>query len=302
MPDDVLMISVSGLRGTIGGSLAPAVAARFAAAAGTWFKRSRQTAGTQTSGGRVRLVLGRDSRPSGEMVERAVVAGLLSVGCDVELLGVATTPGVAVMAQRLAADGGVMITASHNPIQWNGIKILRADGVAPPPDEAGRIIEMFHHNDVDLADVHSLGQLNRDDRCDRVHCDAVLPCVDVELIRSAKLTAVVDSVHGAGGGSAKLLLEALGVERVAMYAEPTGWFPHPPEPTRANLSELCDKVKAAGADVGFAQDPDADRLAIVDDQGRYIGEEYTLALATLHLLQAGDAVAAEIKTSQHAGS
>ena len=216
MPDDVLMISVSGLRGTIGGSLSPAVAARFAAAAGTWFKRT-----LAAKDRRVHLVLGRDSRPSGEMVERAVVAGLLSVGCDVDLLGVATTPGVAVMAQHLAADGGVMITASHNPIQWNGIKILRSDGVAPPPDEAGRIIEMFHHNDVDLADVQALGRLNRDDRCDRVHCDAVLPCVDVALIRSAKPTAVVDSVHGAGGGSAKLLLEALGVERIAMYAEPT---------------------------------------------------------------------------------
>lgn len=291
MANDVLMVGISGLRGTVGGSLSPELCARYAMAAGCWFVENH-------AGKKVKLVVGRDSRRSGGMVERAVVAGLEAVGCDVIMLGVISTPGVAIMAKHLHADGGVMITASHNPIQWNGIKIIREDGVAPPPDEATRIISRFHDEDFQLVDVEGLGHASANAEGAGVHVDQVLQVVDVEAIRAAGLTAVVDSVNGAGGEEARLLLEALGVERVAMNAEPTGWFAHAPEPIAANLTALAEHVPKVRADVGFAQDPDADRLAIVDETGHYIGEEYTLALAGLHLLREGDFIAANLSTSR----
>lgn len=291
MKSKVLMVGVSGLRGTVGGSLSPQLAARYGMAAGSWFADSNP-------GRKTKLVVGRDSRPSGGMVERAVVAGLEAVGCDVVMLGILSTPGVAIMAKHLNADGGIVITASHNPIQWNGIKIIRADGVAPPPDEAQTIIRRFHDNDVKLVQVDHLGHSSRCNDGPRIHVEKVLEIVDVETIQRAELKAVVDSVNGAGGPEAKLLLEALGVQFVAMNAEPTGWFAHPPEPVGANLVDLAGRVKQESADVGFAQDPDADRLAIVDETSRYIGEEYTLALAGLHLLRQGDVVAANLSTSR----
>lgn len=291
MANDVLMVGVSGLRGTIGGSLSPELAARYGTAAGSWF--------VHTHGGqKVTLVVGRDSRPSGGMVERAVVSGLEAAGCDVIMLGILSTPGVAIMAQHLHADGGIVITASHNPIQWNGIKIIRADGVAPPPDEAQVIIRRFHENEVHLADIETLGHASLCDEGARTHVEKVLEIVDVSAIQRAGLKAVVDSVNGAGGYEAQLLLDALGVQRVAMNPEPTGWFSHAPEPVAANLVDLKHRVGKEQADVGFAQDPDADRLAIVDETGRYIGEEYTLALAGMHLLRQGDPVVANLSTSR----
>ncbi len=287
-----LMLSVSGMRGLVGESLTPPVVARYAASIGSWLKRSRDAA-------HPRVVVGRDSRPSGPMYEDAAAAGLIAVGCEVVRVGVLSTPGIAVMVGELSADGGLVLTASHNPTPWNGVKPLRFDGVAPPASDVERLIADFHDNRFEYVGVERL-QLSRsnDDGVD-AHVRKVIDAgIDVEAVRDAKLTAVVDSVCGAGGAEAAALLEHLGVTNVHLAAEPTGLFPHPPEPTRENLTGLCDAVREHKADVGFAQDPDADRLAIVDDHGRYIGEEFTLVLCAMHLMKPGDTVAANLSTSR----
>jgi phosphomannomutase len=306
-----LMLSISGMRGLVGRSITPTVVTRYAAAFGSWLKASTGTAHPLA-------VLGRDSRPSGPMYEAAAAAGLTSVGCRVVRVGVLSTPGVAVVMKNLLAGaagtaatsesvveasgasggGGMVITASHNPAPWNGLKPLRFDGVAPPPADVQRIIARFHADDADHVGVHKLQPVNDYENGVTLHRDVVAELVDVELIRSAKLSAVVDSVHGAGGDEAAALLDLLGVGFTHLYREPTGDFPHTPEPTRENLTELCEVVAEVGADVGFAQDPDADRLAVVDERGSYIGEEYTLALCAMHKLGAGDVAVANLSTSR----
>jgi len=288
---DPLMLGISGMRGLVGRSLKPELVCRYAAAFGHWLKGSRDTASPV-------VVLGRDSRPSGAMYENAVAAGLTSVGCRVIRVGILSTPGVAIMADHRGADGGVVITASHNPKPWNGVKLLRHDGVAPPPDEARAIIKLFEDDASTHAGVDGLRPEEADVHGARLHVDRVAAVVDVDAIRAAKLKVVVDSVHGAGGAEAALLLDQLGVERVHLYAEPTGHFPHVPEPLRENLTELCDAVASHGADAGFAQDPDADRLAVVDERGAYIGEEYTLVLGAMARLGTGDTTAANLSTSR----
>ncbi|MEX2670878.1 MAG: phosphoglucosamine mutase [Phycisphaeraceae bacterium] len=292
MSDSKLMLSISGLRGIVGDSLNPEVAARFAAAVGSHF---RQATGKEHP----LVVLGRDSRPSGLMIEQAAIAGLTATGCRVVVLGIATTPSVAIMVDHLHADGGLVLTASHNPIMWNGIKTLRHDGVAPPPDQAAAIIERFHHGPLDYVDVQSLQPNTRDETTADVHIQRILPHVDVERIRSRKLKVVLDSVHGAGGPATAMLMQELGVELVHLYAQPTGQFPHTPEPTAENLTGLCEAVQEHNADIGLAQDPDADRLALVDQNGVYIGEEYTLALCAEHVLsRTPGPVAANLSTSR----
>ncbi len=282
-----LMLSISGLRGLIGASLTPPVAARYAAAFASWLKtHSRQGPCAQP-----RVVIGRDSRPSGQMIELAAAAGLIACGCRVTTLGIATTPAVGIMTEHLGADGGMVITASHNPIIWNGIKCLTFAGVAPPAEAAQNIIARFGQNQALYAAVETLAPLQADDSTARVHVDRVLRHIDVPAVQRRKLKVVLDSVHGAGGPSTALLLEKLGVQVIHLYAEPTGLFPHPPEPTKQNLTGLGAAVRREQADAGFAQDPDADRLALVDEQGTYIGEEYTLALSVWHLLEKRQAAA-----------
>ncbi len=291
-PDTPLILSVSGMRGLVGKSLTPTVAARYGAAVGTWLKRTRGVEHPL-------VVIGRDSRPSGPMYESAAVAGLASVGCAVVRVGVLSTPGIAVMVGELGADGGLVVTASHNPAPWNGMKALRHDGVAPPPEQVEQLLRDFHGDAFAYVGTGCLQPIREDDRGVAVHLDKLLAAgVDVPAIRAAGLRAVVDSTRGAGGAEAAALLEALGVRWTHLYPEPTGDFPHPPEPTKENLTELAERVAAGGADAGFAQDTDADRLAIVDERGRYIGEEYTLALCGLHRLAQGDAVAANLSTSR----
>jgi phosphomannomutase len=286
-----LMLSVSGMRGLVGQSLTPAVVANYAAAFGCWLVQS-------TGAKAPHVVLGRDSRPSGQMFEMAAASGLTASGCRVTRVGVLSTPGVAIMAGHHHAQGGMVVTASHNPVIWNGIKALRHDGAAPPADQAQQIIDRFKNNDLSYTDVESLQPCDEDLTGTKVHLDRILPHIDVDAIRSAKLKAVVDSVNGAGGDEARALLERLGVELIHMYPEPTGLFPHTPEPTLENLTELCEQVTKHRAAIGFAQDPDADRLAVVDESGSYIGEEYTLALSAMHLLKAGDQVVANLSTSR----
>lgn len=277
MADGTLMLSVSGMRGLIGQTMTPAVASRFAGAFAGWL---RETTGKSAP----HVVFGRDSRPSGEMVERAAISGLLAAGCRVTSLGIVTTPTVAIMVDQLQADGGMVATASHNPIEWNGLKPLTSDGVAPPPDQARLIIDRFNAEQIDLVPVDRLSTVEADPKANDVHIRRLLNAVDADAIAAAGLKVVLDSVHGAGGPATAELLSKLGVECVHLFAEPTGQFPHTPEPTKENLVGLCDAVREHGADIGLAQDPDADRLAVVDERGTYIGEEYTLALAAMHIM------------------
>ncbi len=295
-----LMLSVSGMRGLVGQSLTPVVVCRYSASFGTWL-------GEQCGSGNTAplVVVGRDSRPSGDMIEHAVIAGLIASGCRVVRLGIVSTPGVAVMIGKLEAAGGMVITASHNPLPWNGLKPLRHDGVAPPTDDVTKIIRLFREDQQSYAGIDQLQPVIADDTAAAYHCDRVCEYVDVDLIRQSGLRVVIDSVHGAGGPEARLLMDQLGVELVHLHAETTGRFPHNPEPVREHLTGLCDAVIEHKADIGFAQDPDADRLAVVDDRGMYIGEEFTLALCTLHTLGGGmafdrrpEVVVANLSTSR----
>lgn len=264
------MISVSGIRGIIGQSMTPEIAGQFAAAFGRY-----------VGGGPV--ILGRDSRPSGPTIRDAVVAMLTRCGCSVIDLGVVTTPGTAIMVPRHDAAGGLVITASHNPRQWNGLKFLLRGGLPPPLEEARKIWAIRDAGSFDFVRPAQRGRLAEDNTTHDRHIGMVLAVVDHEKIVQHRFKVALDSVNGAGCMVGKMLLQALGCDVVHLNGEPTGDFAHPPEPLADNLTDLCRLAPQAGADIGFAQDADADRLAIVDEQGTYIGEEYTLALAAKHM-------------------
>jgi phosphomannomutase len=280
------MMSVSGVRGVVGESLTPTLACELGCAFGTFL-----------GGGKV--VIGRDSRPSGLMVQQAVASGLMASGCEVVTLGIASTPATAMMVRRHKARGGIVITASHNPIIWNGIKFLTDEGLAPPPEQAKKLFDIYQSRQFHLRDAENAGQQQSDPSANATHVDAALALGDRDRIASNKSRVVLDSINGAGGTEGKQLLAQLGCELIHMNAEPTGRFAHTPEPTRENLSTLCEMVQRESAQVGFAQDPDADRLAIVDETGSYIGEEYTLALAAKYMFTASPGpAAANLSTSR----
>ena len=278
-----LIISVSGMRGIVGGNLTASIAVEYGSAFGTYLKNNRHRDKHNTPHETISVCIGMDSRPSGEMLKSAVTAGLCAAGIDVVDLGIVTTPCVGGMVRELAAAGGVVITASHNPIAYNGIKLLLDNGVAPPAPEAEKIKRCFLDKNLSLADSEHCGRVTSSDQTDATHIDKVLAIVDKDAIAAKKFKVVLDSVNGAGGRITKKLLAEFGCEVTAINTEPTGLFAHGPEPTAANLAALCDAVKARAADIGFAQDPDADRLAIVDGNGNYIGEEYSLALAAEYI-------------------
>jgi phosphomannomutase len=263
------MISISGVRGVIGQTMTPRLAAEMGCAYGTLL--AGQT-----------VVVARDSRPSGPMIQQAVVSGLLATGCRVVDLGIVSTPGAALMIRRLRAAGGIVITASHNPLQWNGIKFLTDEGLAPPAERARQIIALYESKEFKLADIDHIHKAQTDASTVDIHVGATLGIVQADRIRERRLRVVLDSVNGAGGREGRALLEYLGCDLLHVNPDPHGRFTHAPEPIAENLAQLCEAVTAEKADVGFAQDPDADRCAIVDEQGRYIGEEYTLALAAKH--------------------
>ncbi len=275
--DAPLMLSISGLRGLVGSSLTPPLAARYGGAFGSWLV-------AESGKSRPHVVVGRDSRPSGLMVQEAVVSGLIGAGCRVTTLNIVMTPTLAVMIDELKADGGMVITASHNPLPWNGIKALRHDGSAPEASQARQIIDRFHQEKIDWRPVEGLGSVETDERANDLHVERVMARIDKAAIAKLNATVVLDSVHGAGGPATADMLWRLGVKCVHLYGEPTGLFPHNPEPTAENLTGLAQEVVRQKADIGFAQDPDADRLALVDENGRYIGEEYTLALCAMQVL------------------
>lgn len=281
-----LMMSVSGVRGVIGETMTPTLAAELGCAFGTYL-----------GGGKI--VIGRDSRPSGAMVQQAVVSGLLACGCEVISLGIASTPATALMVRGQGADGGIVITASHNPIIWNGIKFLTREGLAPPPDQAGKLFDIYHQRTFKYAGVDQLGGPQSDPSAANKHVEAALQLADADQVAAKGFRVVLDSVNGAGGEEGRLLLKKLGCEVVLINGEPTGRFTHAPEPLAENLTQLCRIVRDKQAAAGFAQDPDADRLAIVDENGVYIGEEYTLALAARYMFQAYPGpMAANLSTSR----
>jgi phosphomannomutase len=233
------------------------------------------------------------------MLKSAVATGLCSVGVDVVDLGLVTTPGVGIMVRELQCDGGVVITASHNPIQYNGIKLLLGNGVAPPAKAAEQIKQYFLDKHFALVDPLDHGKITSNEQTDATHIAKVLKIADEEAIAAKKFKVVLDSVNGAGGRVTKKMLAELGCEVTAINDAPTGIFAHRPEPIAKNLAGLCKAVKEKGTDIGFAQDPDADRLAIVDESGTYLGEEYTLALAAKYIFsrESGKA-AANLSTSR----
>ena len=277
---EALMISVSGTRGTVGGTLTPTVVGRMAAAFAAWLLEGP----APNNGRQYRVVFGRDSRPSGHWVRDAAVAALIASGIEVIDLDIVTTPGVAMMVKHLAADAAVIATASHNPIEWNGLKFLNRSAVAPPAQDAAAIKRFFEEGRTRWARVEHLVAPHRNSQTHALHVKRVLEHVDALGISSKRLKVVLDSVNGAGCVATATLLNKLGCQLAHLNAVPNGQFPHEPEPTEKNLTGLCEEVRRQRGAVGFAQDPDADRLAVVDENGTYIGEEYTLALAARLIL------------------
>lgn len=283
-----LMVSVSGIRGEVGSTLTPAVITKYTLAFGTYLK-----------GGTV--IVGRDSRVSGPFVSSIVKGCLLSTGCRVIDIGIVPTPTVQMAIEHHKAAGGIAITASHNPIQWNGLKFMDHNGRFLSPDEAAKVYAMGDNNEYTLQEWDGLGSEEHDTQANQRHIEEILKLeyIDLEKIKNRKFKVVLDTVNGAGGLIVPHLLEQLGCEVIVLNGEANGKFAHTPEPLPENLGELSAAVKKAGADLGFAVDPDVDRCAIVDNTGTPIGEEYTLALAIkLVLSQKMGRVAVNMSTSR----
>lgn len=270
-----LIKSISGIRGTIGGNpgdnLTPIDTVKFAAAYGSWLK--------STSGKKdLKVVIGRDARISGKMIQELTVNTLLGLGIDVIDLGLSTTPTVEVAVPLEKADGGIILTASHNPKQWNALKLLNNKGEFLDGAEGAKILDIAEKEDFDFSEVDELGEVLRKDNYIDIHIEEVLKLnlVNANTIKQAGFKVVVDGVNSTGGIAIPKLLEKLGVEVVELYCEPNGQFPHNPEPLKEHLTDICDLVKKEQADLGIVVDPDVDRLAFIDDKGEMFGEEYTL--------------------------
>jgi phosphomannomutase len=279
-----LKISISGVRGVIGDSLTPELLTRFAEAFGTYI-------------GSGRVVVGRDTRTSGEMVRQAVVAGLLSSGCRILDAGVCPTPTVQLLVRRFRAQGGIAITASHNPPEWNALKFVGADALFLSGARGRELLDIYHQGEFTKARTTRIRSVERLADALDLHVQAVLDAVGV-LPDGFRPRVVLDACNGAGSVVGPRLLEALGAEVVGINVTPDGSFPRPAEPTAENLKGLCEAVRQHRADVGFAQDMDADRLAIVSERGEPIGEERTLVLAVEHVLtKTPGPVAANLSTT-----
>jgi phosphomannomutase len=284
-----LMISVSGIRGVVGEGLTPEVVLKYASAFGIMCKSGK-------------VVLGRDSRGSGEMFKSAVVSGLLSTGCQVIDLGICATPTVEIAVNDLKVKGGIIITASHNPIEWNALKFIGPDGLFLSEKEYKRLLNLVKSNRINYNRWDKLGKITRDDSWNKRHIDKILRLsfINPQKIRRKKIRVVLDCCNGAGGVISPLLLKALGCEVIELNCKTDGQFAHDPEPVPQNLTSLCNLVKRKKADIGFANDPDVDRLAIVSEKGIPLGEEATLALVTKFILSKKpySNVAANISTSR----
>jgi phosphomannomutase len=284
---DTLMVSVSGIRGHVGTDLTPELVARYAAALGAWVRTSPASQGAGAAGerGRPAVVLGRDARTSGPMFAHAAAAGLMSVGVDVIDVGMVPTPTVQLAVEHHGAGAGLILTASHNPIEWNALKFVGPDGIFLDAEAGARVRALAEAGPPRLG-WEGLGQVREDRDAVGRHLDAVLalPMIDVTAIRARAFHIAVDCVRGAGVSAIPPLLELLGCRTSGINLEPDGRFPRPPEPVPENLGELGELVRQSGADLGFAVDPDVDRLALVDERGHPIGEDYTLAFAVRAVL------------------
>lgn len=280
-----LIKSISGIRGTIGGKvdqgLTPIDAVKFAAAYGSWLKHRNPNQ-------KLKVVIGRDARLSGQMISDLVIATLIGLGIDVVNLGLSTTPTVEIAVPMETAQGGIILTASHNPKQWNALKLLNEKGEFISGKEGEALMEIAAQEAFDFAEVDELGILTEDDTYLDKHIQEVLnlPLVDVSAIAQANFKIVVDAVNSTGGIFVPALLRDLGVKEVVeLYCDPTGHFPHNPEPLPEHLTDLADKIKETNADLGITVDPDVDRLAMVCEDGTMFGEEYTLVACADYVLQ-----------------
>lgn len=278
-----LIKSISGIRGTIGGStgdnLTPIDAVKFAAAYGAWLKNDRNK---ET----YRVVVGRDARISGSMIQELVMNTLVGMGIHVIDLGLSTTPTVEVAVPMEHADGGIILTASHNPKQWNALKLLNNKGEFLNGIEGEKILKYAENEDFTFAEVDDLGKITVNDAYIDLHIEEVLALdlVDVDAIKSANFKVVVDGVNSTGGIAIPRLLDKLGVTPIELYCEPNGHFPHNPEPLKEHLGDICELVVKKGADFGIVVDPDVDRLAFIDEKGEMFGEEYTLVACADYVL------------------
>lgn len=274
-----LMISISGIRGIVGKSLTPEVVVKYAAAFGEYCKRVNPN--------NPEVVLGRDGRITGKIITHIVSSTLLSTGVNVRALGVCPTPTVALAVEKLGATGGIAVTASHNPIQWNGLKFFAPTGLFLDAEENKEVWKIADRGEATFASWEKIGAHTADDSWIRKHVDAVLalPYLDLERIRKRKLRVVIDAVNAAGGVIVPLLLQELGCEVIPLHCNVSGVFAHTPEPLPENLTELCERVKAEKADIGIAVDPDVDRLVLISEKGEPFGEEYTIASAVKFVLE-----------------
>ncbi|WP_285008012.1 phosphoglucosamine mutase [Pedobacter faecalis] len=278
-----LIKSISGIRGTIGGApgegLTPMDIVKFTAAYGAWVIRTT---------GNKKIVLGRDARTSGAMVNRIVTGTLQGLGINVIDLGLSTTPTVEIAVPLEQAGGGIILTASHNPAQWNALKLLNGKGEFISDAEGKEVLDIAESGTFDFAEVEELGQVSTDDTYLQKHIDAILslPLVDVAAIKAADFTVAIDCVNSTGGIFVPALLKALGVTNIhELYCEPNGHFPHNPEPLPENLTAIAGMVKEKGADLGIVVDPDVDRLCFVNEDGSMFGEEYTLVAVADYILK-----------------
>ena len=278
-----LIKSISGIRGTIGGkvgeNLTPIDAVKFAAAYGTWLKNDRNK-------DTYKVVVGRDARISGNMIQELVMNTLIGLGIHVVDLGLSTTPTVEIAVPLEHADGGIILTASHNPKQWNALKLLNSKGEFLNGVEGEKILNIAENEAFDFAEVDDLGEKTINDAYIDIHIDEVLDLdlVDVDAIKRAKFKVVVDGVNSTGGIAIPMLLERLGVDCIKLYCTPNGQFPHNPEPLKEHLTDLSELVVKENADLGIVVDPDVDRLAFVCEDGEMFGEEYTLVACADYVL------------------
>lgn len=278
-----LIKSISGIRGTIGGrpeiNLTPVDTVKFAAAYGSYMQ-------SQSKEAKLTIVIGRDARISGEMIQSLVMQTLVGMGIDIIDLGLSTTPTVEMAVVDKKAQGGIILTASHNPKQWNALKLLDAKGEFLDAAAGTKILSLAETEDFNFAEVDDLGQIIQDKTAIDQHIRAVLahPLIDLPAIKAAGFSAVVDGVNSTGGIAIPALLDALGVNCFPLYCDPTGYFPHNPEPLKEHLGDLAQKVVEKKADLGIVVDPDVDRLAFMDESGEMFGEEYTLVACADYVL------------------
>lgn len=278
-----LIKSISGIRGTIGGkvgeNLTPIDVVKFASAYGSWLKQQRDKEN-------YRVVVGRDARISGEMVQELVMQTLVGMGIHVIDLGLSTTPTVEIAVTEEHADGGIILTASHNPKQWNALKLLNSKGEFINDTHGKKILEIAEQEAFEFSEVDNLGKITKNDAYFDIHIDLILdlPLVNQEAIRKAGFKVVVDAVNSTGGIVIPLLLERLGVHTIKLYCTPNGEFPHNPEPLKEHLGEISELVVKENADLGIVVDPDVDRLALISENGEMFGEEYTLVACADYVL------------------